>query len=263
MDSNTHKPLVFIQLGRFGDELILLPCWQRIWQDTGEKPVVVVCSDFADVFRGVTYVQPDVIKGHWYASLPTATLMARLKYGENSYVITQCHGHGWSTDQTAHETFGHAMRARAGFPGPYQSWPILFDRRNPAREAALRDRHLYGKGKPVILYNFMGLSSPFRGGQEVLQRLRKFENKFHFVNLGQVKAVRLYDLLGLYDVAQGLISIDTSTLHLAAASSVPLLAYCRGGWSSAIPKAGATAIEYKDANFKLDLIDQFLETAKR
>lgn len=265
MDSpiNTSNPLIFIQLGRIGDLLILLPCWKIIAERTGTNPVVVVAKDFADVLKGVSYVTPDVVLAHWYASMQQAILMAKLKYGAGNFVVTQCHGLGHETDTTKYPTFGHAMRHKAGFPGPYESLPLVFDRRNPQREQKLLDRVAWGRGKPLLLYNFRGTSSPLPAGQAIRHRLRKYERDFTLVNLGQVRAERFYDLLALYDIAAGLITIDTSTLHLAAASPVPMLAYCRGGWSSAIPKAGAVSVEYKNAELRLDVVDGFVESIRK
>ena len=80
------------------------------------------------------------------------------------------------------------------------------------------------------------------------------------VSLASFKATRIYDLLGLYDIAAGLVSIDTATTHLAAASKVPLLAFCRCGWSSAIPKPGATIVRYDKAHTELDTIDTFMKS---
>lgn len=238
---------------------MLLPCWRQIFLDTGQRPVVIVSREFAGVLHGVSYVQADVINGHWYTSIATIAKYATLKYGE--FKITQCHGLGHSTDQNLYETFGHAMWAHAGFGHvPYGSLPLVFDRRNPEREAKLisRVRHT---NKPLLLYNLHGFSSPLPAAQAVRHRLRRYEYEFEMVNLGAIRAAYIYDLLGLYDIAAGLISIDTSTAHLASASEVRTLAYVRGDWSGAIPKASAERILYKDSE-NLDLLDRFVASLK-
>lgn len=251
-----------LQLGRTGDLILLLPCWLRIYQESGARPVVIVAREFAGLFRGVSYVEPDVINGHWYGHMPQAIQMAALKYGAGNFTVTQCGGVGHDTDQSLYPSFGEAMWSKAGFGGvAYGSLPMVFDRRNPEREGRLMAQHVRG-GKPMVLYNFTGLSSPLPAGQEIRHRLRRYEREFELVSLGAIKASCIYDLLGLYDRAAGLITIDTATLHLAAASKVPLLAYCRGGWSSAIPKPGAMRVEYKDAHLKLDVIDEFMQSLR-
>jgi len=257
-DGSMSKSLVFIQLGRAGDLLILLPCWRKIAETTGEPVTVVVAREFAELLRGVTYVKPDIVNVHWYGGIPQATLMARLKYPQG-FTVTQCDGWGHHTDHVQYPTFGEAMWSKAGFPGRYGELPLVFDRRNPEREAALV-RRARQTDKPLLLYNFRGLSSPLLAGQAILHRLRRYALPFELLNLGDLRAQRLYDLLGLYDIAAGLVSIDTATSHLAAASSVPLLAYCRGGWSSMIPKNGAMKVWYKDAEKSLDLVDKFVQS---
>jgi len=241
--------------------MILLPCWRQIAIDTGEKPIVVVAREFADLFRGVSYVQPDIVNAHWYANVPEVSAMCRLKYPEG-FTITQCHGNGWSTSESLAPTFGEAMRKKAGFVGDYHSLPLVFDRRNPEREAALVARVMRGlpSDKPLLLYNFTGISSRLPAGQFVIRRIRNASRDFTLINLGCLKATRVYDLLGLYDVAAGLITIDTATLHLAAASKVPMLAYCRGGWSTAVPRPDAMKVWYKNAHLELDAVNHFIDT---
>lgn len=253
--------IVHVQLGRNGDLLILLPCWWRIFMESAQRPVVVVAREFCGLLRGVSYVESDVVNAHWYGGLVLAAKMARVKYG-SGVVVTQCGGVGHDTDEAAYGSFGEAMRCKAGFSGPYEDWPLVFDRRNVERESELVSRHIGVGSKPVVLYNFAGRSSPLGCVQAVRNRLRRWERDFELVNLGVVRAVQLYDLLGLYDLASGLITIDTATLHLAGASKVPMLAYVRGGWSTAIPKAGSVVVPYSEAHLRLEVIDAFMESLK-
>lgn len=253
---------VHVQLGRNGDLILLLPCWRKIFETTGEKPMVVVCREYAGVLRGASYVEADVINGHWYMAMPQAKQMAKLKYGD--FVVTQCHGRDHGVDMSQAGSFGESMWQRAGFPGQYGTLPLVFDRRNPDRERLLARSALNKAGathrKPLLLYNFNGASSPFGAAGPVRHRLRRYERDFNLVNIGIVRATYLYDLLGLYDMAAGLVTIDTSTLHLAAASRVPMLAYKVGGWNSAVPKAGAMSLDYAEAPSRLEVIDQFVQS---
>ena len=56
------------------------------------------------------------------------------------------------------------------------------------------------------------------------------------LDLAKIKAQRIYDLLGLYDNAAGMITTDTATLHLAAASNIPYVALINNGGAGSIPK---------------------------
>ena len=130
---------------------------------------MVVCREFADVFKGVSYVQPDPINGHWYASIGQAIKMAELKYGK--FTVTQCHGLGHETNQGKYPTFGEAMWSKAGFDGQYGTLPMVFDRRNYEREAKLVSK--FAGPKPILLYNFQGFSSPLPCHNEVRHRMRR------------------------------------------------------------------------------------------
>lgn len=236
----------------------MLPCWWKIHQETGEKPIVVVSRDFASVFRGTSYIEPDIINAHWYNNLADAVQMAKLKY--EKFTVTQCNGIGHVSSFKGYPTFGECMWAAAGFPGRYGEFPLVFDRRNVGREQRLIKK--YTNGKPLLLWNMSGVSSPLPAMSEIHNRMRRYLKDFNFLHIGSVKSEAIYDLLGLYDIAAGLITIDTATLHLAAASKVPMLAYVRGGSPSAIPKPGSMRVEYGEAHSKLDVVDEFLRRIK-
>jgi ADP-heptose:LPS heptosyltransferase len=80
------------------------------------------------------------------------------------------------------------------------------------------------------------------------------------VNLAAIKAERLYDLLGLYDHAVGLVTSDTATLHLAAASKVPYIALLNNGGAGSIPK-GNCILSIRYSNFRNEL-GRFMEAVK-
>jgi hypothetical protein len=233
----------------------LLPCWRRIYEQTGEKPIVVVSREFANVFRGTSYIEPDVVNGHWYANLSQAIKMAKIKYGK--FTVTQCNGVGYASHYKG-DTFGEMMWDAAGFTGMYGQLPMVFDRRNKVREQKLIDE--YVNKKPLLLFNLTGFSSPLPAMSEIHNRLRRYLGKFNLLHIGSIKSEAVFDLLGLYDIAAGLITIDTATLHLAAASTVPLLAYCRGGPASAIAKPGSMVVYYNEAHRRLDAIDEFIQS---
>jgi len=66
--------------------------------------------------------------------------------------------------------------------------------------------------------------------------LRPLIGRVNFVDIGRIKAHRIYDLLGLYDRALCVITGDTSTLHLASCSRVPLIALLADGGAGSIVK---------------------------
>jgi hypothetical protein len=166
------------------------------------------------------------------------------------WTTLQSHGHNHGVDLALDPDFMTSMYRRAGFsPGELRELPLVFDRRSPHREAELLRKVRGDVKKPLLLYNFTGVSSPFPATPEVINPiLHRLAGRFHFVNLGLVRAHRIFDLLGIYDVAAGLLTSDTSTLHLAHASPLPYVAFTQNGWTGAIPRGNcALEIKYSDA----------------
>lgn len=245
------KPPVFVQLGRYGDLILLLPAFKLIHERTGKKPVVIVSDEYASVLDGVSYVTPHPIKAHWWSGMPKARAIAESMGGgiipqwwndkqstdvPKGPTVLQCHGDKWGIDIHKYPDFGTAMWVRAGFTRKEMiETPLVFDRRSPEREEELVKRYVRGNRK-LLLYNFTGVSSPFGYIPEMSRLLSDYRNKFQLLDLGEITATRIYDLLGLYDRAAGLITIDTSTGHLAAASRVPTVWFTVPTWSTSVPR---------------------------
>jgi hypothetical protein len=141
----------------------------------------------------------------------------------------------------------------------YKRLPLVFDRRSPEREAQLV-RTWKKTNKPLLLLNFEGATSPLAATPQVVKAMAPLWKHFEIVNTNEVRAHRIYDLLGLFDVAAGLVTIDTATLHLAAASKVPVLAYTRDdGQAGSIPKCNCFAnIGYSRAASELHTMQQVI-----
>lgn len=274
------KQPVLIQLGRFGDVILLLPAFWLMWQRTAKKPIVIISHEYASVLDGVSYVQPHVFQGHWFRDMPKARAMAERYYGSALIphwwspgveakdvppgpLVLQCHGDGWSCDPDKYTDFGTSMWLRAGFTREEMiSTPLLFDRRNPQREAELVKRFTRG-AQPMLLVNFTGNSSPFGYTPELWRLLQPYRSIFNIVDLGQIRAQRIYDLLGLMDQAVGIITIDTSTLHLCPATKTPSLMFIVDGWGQAVPRGNcAYHCFYSQVPKNLDCIQAVLDSWK-
>lgn len=277
MVPETNAPC-FIQLGRYGDLILLFPAFKAIYDRTGHKPIVIVCTEYASVFEGISYVQPFPVHWPWWQGIPQARKLAEEQFGGaiipqwwheapkdnildqqcKGATVLQCHGHEWGVNMERWPNFMTSMWERAGFTAEeMRKLPLVFDRRDRERENALlqsvrgRPNVREAQGKPILLVNFHGYSSPFAWTPEVMTIVNRFRHQFHIVDLAQVKARRIYDLLGLFDVAAGLITIDTATLHLAAGSAMPYVAYTRADWSSSVPKGNCVLeIKYRDEDVK-------------
>lgn len=226
-------PKCYIQLGRNGDLLIVLRALKVIHDITKQKPKLMVSYEYASLLEGVSYVEPVIIREQWWQGIPKAREIAKRMFGGGQ--VLQCHGSEWGVDMKEANNFQESMWKRTGVPlALMRHTPLVFDQRDKTRESVLRAAWMK-PGKPTLLYNVTGVSSPFPHSKLLLQALHTFKDRFNIVDIGRVKAHRIYDLLGLYDYAACLVTTDTATLHLACGSSVPYVALTVGGWNTAVP----------------------------
>lgn len=250
------EPPCYVQLGRFGDLMIILPGLLHRYQREGIKPVVMTCLEFAPLLEGCSYVQPfPVWDIPWNTGARRGVELARTYYRE---VVTP---KWWDAHLDPPPPRDHEPRIELDWQGrrlivsqdewnSYQysqwkacgwgrqeilDWPLVFDRRSRERETWLAGVHLHPR-KPNVLYNFTGISNAMPFEPEIMRAVAGLRQRVNFVDLGRIRASHLQDLLGLYDRAICVISGDTATLHLAAASQVPLIALQADGWAGSLIK---------------------------
>lgn len=254
----------FIQLGRFGDLILLLPAFKALFDRAGAKPIVVVSKEYETVLDGVSYVRRTAVDCHWWRGMAQARQVAT-EFFKIPVIIPQwwnsdkpavppearghhpvtCHGKNFFLNLSQCPNFMFSMWQQCGFTQEeMMRLPVVFDQRDAEREKALVKKARGQKKKPLLLVNWMGVSSPFAAMPEYMRVIHRFEERFNIVNLGLIKAERIYDLLGLYEAAAGLITIDTATLHLAGAGNIEYVAFTKSGWSGSVPK-GKCVLEIK------------------
>lgn len=249
------SPICYVVLGRFGDLMILLSGLKALYDSTGTKPVVIVGREFACLFNGVTYALAHPVMYDVYRDVRLAVDFAIRTYGDcivpkwwddprkkpppvvpppwfdertpkpysGKTVSIIYQNQRYTLPKEDWENYMVSQWEHAGFTREQMmEWPLVFDKRDPNAEAALANR-IFRTSKPKLLYNFGGVTSPLPKGQVVAmtQMINRLSAKFEIINLAQVRANCIYDLLGLYDRAAGVISTDTATLHLARASKTP------------------------------------------
>lgn len=269
------RPPVFVLGGRTGDIIQLLPCFKAILERTGAAPIVVTTTEYSGVFDGVSYARPVAVDGNWWGSVPllkeTAQRLARggcvlpywstppqhedaIGWDGRNWTTLQSHGHQHGVNMGLDPCYAASMVRRAGFTvDEWKAMPLVFDRRDPLRESELAAHLSLDGPRPVLLYNFTGVSSPFPWGPQVLHAINH-RNRYRLINLGRVRGARIYDLLALYEHpnVRGIVTSDTATLHLAAAVAKPFVAFTVDGWTSSIPKGNCRLeVKYNGAEFHM------------
>lgn len=204
---------------KFGDCCQVISILHHEFLKTGVKPILIVTKGLLPLLDGATYIEPELFKGHWQ-DLKGALLWAKKKYP--SVKCLSFHGANWPVHKKT-PSFQLEIYDRADL---LDSFPLslVFDNRNPTREAALLTLHTKDC-QPLILVADHSESSPFDQIEGLVSLLETEFGVFHqIIRLSTVKAEKPYDLLGLYDKAVCLVSIDTMHLHLSAGSSVPVIA---------------------------------------
>lgn len=225
--------------------MILLPGLRQLYMETGIKPVVLVSSDYASTLDGCSYVEPWAEDLNWWLDLALANRMATQRYGwhitpkfwdDPNHIKPPVH-----PDKLAYGTPEYNASLCIPIPEPASymldqwraagfrdrdlgRWPLVFDRRNKEREAALVRCHLIGRG-PFILTNLTGQSSSFAWAAEAAQTVARFRSEYKIIDLSAIHCHRIYDLLALMEKAAVLVTADTSTLHLASACKIPIISF--------------------------------------
>jgi hypothetical protein len=274
-----EQPCYMAAGGRFGDLMIILPGLKHVFDTTGVKPVVVASSRFLTIMDGVSYVDAWPIYGLNHTdsgNLRVVNQMARHHFDKvivpkwwevdglpmPSFIMDDL-GDTWKDRVPENERntyMTHQWRSCGWTMQELLDWPLVFDRRNLGREAILALP--LDPTCPTILFNFTGISSPFSDGWKILKRLadsvssNPLGKNIDYVDLSAFEAVRIYDLLGLFDRALCLITIDTATFHLSAASNVPTIHLQRDGHGGSLPRGNSVArIQYGQVENQLKKIE--------
>jgi hypothetical protein len=219
MGVKKRNKVCFVLLGRFGDIINILPVLHIVAKRYGQ-PFLCVSEQFVSLLEGVSYVSPYVVRLD-NAELGTAISMAREEF--EIVVNAQIWGRGWQQKKTV-ASYNMESWKNCGMLSAFkEDFYPLFDRRSSSREDALLAK--YGNGRPMILVNTSkAVSSPCEHCAPLYEEIKARWLDYNVVDLSQVHAERIYDLLVLMEAAKCLVSIDTSHLHLAVATAVPTVA---------------------------------------
>lgn len=208
---------VGVCLGAYGDIINIAPLLWK-WHQDGDEISLIVSMSYKDLLDGFSYVKSLPYPGH-YSEPVKAVSYAKKVHSLGEVIPLQCYG--WPfvsrTDSFCKDAYNIS-----GNLAEFRKHPLIFDRRDPVREKALIDT--YVSGQPLILVSTVGKSSPFMQGKALLSGLQHAFGRDHqIMALDCIRADRFYDLLGLFDMAKVLVTIDTGHAHLARASKVPVI----------------------------------------
>lgn len=235
-----------VSLGRYGDLIAILPVLKEI-HDKYKKPHLMVSSKFADLLDGVSYVTPHVVSLD-HSELRAAISQARAMY--KIVLVGGCWGKGWKQHMRT-PSYNRDEWCNLGFLHRFYENDLrpIFDLRDAAREQELLGKitatpnSKYGyDSRPMMLVNTQGISSPCTQCAGVFEDIKKvWGNDYNVVDLTQHRAHRLYDFLLTFETAVCLVSTDTSFLHLASATKIPVVALTSitgNGWGATLVRCG-------------------------
>jgi hypothetical protein len=264
------EPVTVLMLGKAGDLLNTIPAYAAIAAKTGHPVRVIVSQKFSSVLEGASYVEPIITGLDWIVGVPEArriypqsiccqfwldpdapefNLARTVRPPVTTLTIN---GRTMSFSLRDDQSYDSAMWRRLGFSRKAMlAAPLVLDRRDAARESELAAPYLRSN-KPLLLVNLVSPSSPFTFLPEVVGELVKLAPRFTLVDLSRIRGVKLFDMLGLYDRAAGMVTCDSSTLHLAPASKLPYAAFTADGWRGSTPRGNcAWSCPYSEAMDRL------------
>lgn len=219
-----------IQLGGYGDIINILPIAKDIYDQTGDKPWVIVKDEFASVLDGVNYARKDTYHG----PISKAVEAIEARHGPD-VIMTQTSGPGYSVPVLTESYSKEAWRL-AGYLDKWGNLPLVFDNRNLERESKLPQ---WSAATKVVLTYLRDPATPYPypKARWLIQEIQGKSSAI--VDLSTLKPEHIYDFLGLIDRAGLLITIDSWPLHLAAASDIPVVALIQdrpNPWFGTVPR---------------------------
>ena len=222
--------IALIQLGRLGDLCSIAPICKAM-HDAGDSATVFVMDEFANFFDGVSYAQPHPVHTD-FRDVRGQREAAKL-LGFDKIIATQTPNNDTKVPVVC-DNYQVEGWVRAGYIEQFHELPLIFDQRDRQREQESIDKYVpKDDGRPLLVYNLSGMSGAYpnncRNDPKALEQqkwiVEIFSRTHRLLDLGPLKLPRVYDMLGIFELADVLISIDTVTLHLAYATLTPTVAY--------------------------------------
>jgi hypothetical protein len=209
----------YIQLGRIGDIISLLPAFYHEYQRKGRKVGLVVAKAFAEAIEGCSYIQPTILDIDFRrinAALRAVRGAIPTQVVGKKTVISQVYGLKYRVDIKL-DSFTKESWRLAGFGELWRhNLPLVIDQRNREREAKL-----IPEGEFIVVFT-EGHSSPFAHTELLLQKCAEWFPGKQIIH--NPRGERFHDLIGLMEKAHCIIATDSAPLHLAQAVKTPVIA---------------------------------------
>lgn len=205
----------YIALGKCGDICSSLPIIYHEFIKSGRKPNVVVSQQYAWIFDRVPFAEVTAFPGDW-TDLDGALLFAKQRFSE--VVCLSVFGRDFPIHQKT-SSFQLEAYERAGVLHLWDKLPMPDIWLNPAMVASDTP------SPSVILFADYSESSPFMQANELFSLLQETFPRHVILRTSQMrKEAHFFDCLAWYEAADALVTIETSHLHLSAASKTPVFA---------------------------------------
>ena len=210
--------------GRYGDICHSLTAVHEYYRRTGNRVRFTAASEFAGILDGCSWIDPIAAPVPW-ANINDIVAHSKALYPDDDYVVMACYGINYSPGYRNHSFLRDSWRL-SQCPEPPETQPLVFDRRDPAREEVLIKSHLSNVSQNgFIAVCTSGKSSPFPSSHLLVDDIRKACPGMDVLDVGSIRAHRVYDILAILERARALVTIDTLHLHMSAAvPELPVLA---------------------------------------
>lgn len=200
----------YVILGKAGDILSVAPIFYEQYRATKKQPLVVTSRDYAHIFDRMPFVQTAVLKSDW-TELDEAMLWAKQRFNKVTCLAT--FGRDFPMRQLT-TSFQLDQWQKAGVMSKWDTLPM----------AGLQRGESGSFNEPTILYADHSQSSPFLQKEDLHKLLVESFPKHSIIRLSMHKLPHLFDFLEWYDATDALVTVETSHLHLSAASKKPVIA---------------------------------------
>lgn len=196
----------YLQMAKYGDIVSILPCLHADYEETGEKPHLVISRRYANILEGVDYVEPVIWTGDWQ-DVTGALMMAKQRFGD--VIVPQMHAKDY-VPRRQFPSFQLDQWHRCGRLHQWGKLPLVY----PRSTEKVNSR--------IILLGDKSESSPFPQIEDMALLLAKEFPEHRIVRLSTAQ-LPFTDLMALYDSAELIVTIDTLHAHLSMASKTPVI----------------------------------------